>query len=64
MDVIVEINGQTVETPNDVTHIIDKFDIGDTIRVKINRRGKRVQLKLKLGELPSPDKLPKGYQFI
>ena len=49
-DVITELNGQSVKTVNDMNKIKNKYNIGDTLQVTINRDGKEMSLNLILLE--------------
>jgi S1-C subfamily serine protease len=49
-DLIVDIDGQQVADPQDISAIMDKHQAGDTITVKILRGKKQMTLKLILGE--------------
>jgi S1-C subfamily serine protease len=49
-DLIVAIDGQEVDDPQDINAIMDKHQAGDTISVTIVRGKKQITLKLILGE--------------
>jgi len=49
-DLIVAINGQEVQDPQDITAIMDKHQAGDTISVTILRGRRQMTIKLILGE--------------
>ena len=49
-DLIVAIDGQEVNEPQDINAIMDKHQAGDTISVNILRNRKQVTIKLILGE--------------
>jgi S1-C subfamily serine protease len=49
-DLIVAIDGQEVDDPQDINAIMDKHQAGDTISVTIVRGKKQMTLKLILGE--------------
>jgi len=50
-DLIVAIDGQEVENPQDISAVMDKHQAGDTISVTILRGRRQMTLKLKLGEM-------------
>lgn len=49
-DVIVEIDGQTVSTMDDVNEIKNSKKIGDEITLKVYRRSTEIEIKVTLGE--------------
>ena len=49
-DVILEVDGQKIETMNELNEIKNKHSIGDTIKMKISRDGQEKELELKLQE--------------
>jgi S1-C subfamily serine protease len=49
-DLIVAIDGQQVEDPQDINAIMDKHQAGDTVSVTIVRGQRRMTIKLILGE--------------
>ena len=51
-DVIVAIDGQTVASPLDVTLALKKKRPGDTVTVTLYRGGKKMDISVKLGDLP------------
>ncbi|HUL16074.1 MAG TPA: trypsin-like peptidase domain-containing protein [Terriglobales bacterium] len=51
-DVIVAIDGQTVASPLDVTLALNKKRPGDTVTVTLYRGGKKMDISVKLGDLP------------
>jgi S1-C subfamily serine protease len=51
-DVIVAIDGQSVASPLDVTLALNKKRPGDTVSVTLYRGGKKMDISVKLGDLP------------
>lgn len=51
-DVIVAIDGQSVASPLDVTLALNKKRPGDTVNVTLYRGGKKMDISVKLGDLP------------
>ncbi|MGD0345986.1 MAG: trypsin-like peptidase domain-containing protein [Terracidiphilus sp.] len=49
-DLIVAIDGQQVEDPQDINALMEKHQAGDTVRVTIVRGQRRMTIKLILGE--------------
>jgi serine protease Do len=49
-DIILEINGQKVDQDHTLGGIISKFNVGDTITLKINRGGKEITLQATLAK--------------
>lgn len=50
-DIIVELDNKTVTKFEDLSDIIDKHKVGDTISCKILRNGKILELKVQLSEM-------------
>lgn len=50
-DVILEINGEEVNTYDDIYHVLDKYKIGDIVKVKILREDQTKTVKITLTEL-------------
>jgi serine protease Do len=59
-DIIVEVNGVDVKGNSDVERELYKKKPGDAVSAKVRRRGKSLDVKLKLAELPRLDRLPQG----
>jgi serine protease Do len=55
-DVILELNGQTVESANDLRLRVSQSAPGTTVKLAVSRDGKVQDVNVTLGELP-PDKL-------
>jgi S1-C subfamily serine protease len=51
-DIIVAIDGDKVSNQDDLFRILDKHQIGDSVRVEVVRRGGRVTVPLRLTEVP------------
>jgi S1-C subfamily serine protease len=51
-DIIVSIDGEKVTNQDDLFRILDKHQIGDSVRVEVFRDGGRVTLPLRLTEIP------------
>ncbi|MFA5793447.1 MAG: trypsin-like peptidase domain-containing protein [Candidatus Brocadiia bacterium] len=49
-DVIMEIESKKIETPEDITKVINKKNVGDDINIKIIRNGKEQSIKASIGE--------------
>lgn len=51
-DIILEVNGEKLGTDNHLAGVIQKYNIGDTITLKIRRGDKTLDLKVTLEERP------------
>lgn len=51
-DIILEVNGEKVNADNTLDSLIQKYNIGDTVNIKIQRAGKTLNLKAVLEERP------------
>lgn len=51
-DIIVGIDGQKVDSTDDLTRILDKHQIGDTVQVAVVRNGRRTTVPVRLTEAP------------
>ncbi|MDY6827903.1 MAG: DegQ family serine endoprotease [Pseudomonadota bacterium] len=51
-DVIVEVEGQTVNVSGDLPHIIGRLEPGTKAKIEVVRSGKRRALTARIGELP------------
>ena len=47
-DIIVGIDNEKVDTPNDVYRLLDKREVGQTVRLKLKRGEREEQLQIKL----------------
>lgn len=54
-DLLVEVDGTALNTPQDLTRYLQKKKPGDTVRVTLYREQKRMTVDVKLGELPDTD---------
>lgn len=50
-DVIIAINGTKVTNYDDLYNVLEKYKIGDSVRIKYSRNGKTKELTLKLAQL-------------
>ena len=51
-DVIIEADGKSVKSMNELTEIKNSHSIGDELKLKINRDGKTIDITVTLGEQP------------
>ncbi len=51
-DIITGIDGQKVDNTDDLTRILDKHQIGDTVQVSIVRNGRKMTVPVRLTESP------------
>lgn len=51
-DIIVGIDGDKVANADDLSRILDKHQLGETVRVEVVRNGKRVTVAVRLTEAP------------
>ncbi len=51
-DIILEVNGEKVEKKSFAT-IIQKYDVGETIALKVRRGNQVLEIKIRLGERPA-----------
>ena len=51
-DVIVEVEGKSVKTMDELNEIKNSHQIGDTLKLKVNRDGSEKEITLTLGEQP------------
>lgn len=56
-DVVTEFNGKQINRSSDLPIAVGNTPVGQTAEVKIIREGKSMELKVKIAELPSEDKL-------
>lgn len=57
-DIIVGIDGDKVQNSDDLSRILDKHQLGDTVRVEIMRRGRRMTVPVRLTEAPDSRRAP------
>jgi S1-C subfamily serine protease len=51
-DLITAIDGEPVRTTDDLYRILDRHEVGDTVKMTITREGKEMTLEVKLEPLP------------
>lgn len=51
-DIIVAVNGEKVGNNDALLKVLDKYKVGDTVKVEIVRRGSRMTVPVQLGEAP------------
>jgi len=56
-DIIVEFNGKKIDRSGELPPIVGRTPIGNKVPVNIMREGKRMSLRVKVGELPDGDVL-------
>ncbi len=49
-DIITECDGKKIQTVDDLNEIKNKHKVGDTLKMKVYRQGKTIDIKLVLGE--------------
>lgn len=54
-DIIVEFNGDSVPSANDLPPLVGVIDVGDKVTVKLLREGKKLAIKVKIGRLPDAE---------
>src|ERR1700686_1554317 len=52
-DIILELNGKSVNDANELRNTVSMMQPGETVRVKVSRNGSMRDLSVKLGELPA-----------
>jgi len=52
-DIIVGIDGQKVDSNDDLFRLLDKHKIGDSVNVEVFRQGRRTSLPVRLTEIPA-----------
>jgi len=50
-DLIVAMDGETIEDTSDIAHIMNRHRAGDTVRVTIYRGKQKMEINVVLGEL-------------
>lgn len=56
-DVVISFNKQNIETNSDLPPIVGRTKVGKAVPVIVMRNGKKVKLKVTIGELPSDDEI-------
>lgn len=51
-DVIIEADGKSIKSMDELNEIKNSHQIGDTIKLKVNRNGSEKEITLTLGEQP------------
>jgi S1-C subfamily serine protease len=51
-DIIIAIDGAKIGNGDDLSRVLDKHKVGDTVNVEIVRRGNRMTVPVRLGEAP------------
>ena len=51
-DVIIEVEGKSIKTMDELNEIKNSHQIGDNLKIKINRDGNEKELTITLGEQP------------
>lgn len=51
-DIILEVNGKTIDAENNLGNAISKYSVGDMVTLKISRLGKEIILRATLGKRP------------
>ena len=51
-DVIIEADGKSIKTMDELNEIKNSHNIGDEMKIKVNRDGEEKELTIKLGEQP------------
>ncbi|HXG28868.1 MAG TPA: DegQ family serine endoprotease [Nevskiales bacterium] len=59
-DIIVEFNGESVPTANDLPPLVGSTPVGDKVTVKLLREGKQLTLKARIGQLPEGEAAAAG----
>lgn len=56
-DVVISFNGKTINRSSDLPIAVGNTPVGDVANVKVIREGKTIELKVRIAELPSEEKL-------
>ena len=59
-DIIIEFNGETVPSANDLPPLVGVMPIGEKVAVKLLREGKKLVLNVKIGRLPENEPAAAG----
>lgn len=51
-DIIVAVNTEKVSNNDDLLKVLDRYTVGDTVKVDIFRKGSRMTVSVRLGEAP------------
>jgi S1-C subfamily serine protease len=58
-DIITAIDGEQVKGTDDLYRIMDKHQVGDTVKVELLRDDKKMTVSVKLVEVPEPKRIPR-----
>ncbi|HYE59784.1 MAG TPA: trypsin-like peptidase domain-containing protein [Candidatus Kapabacteria bacterium] len=53
-DIILDMNGQTIDETHTLSKELGKYEVGDTVRLTILRNGEKKEMKIVLAEFPNP----------
>jgi len=56
-DLIIEFNGRAIKNSTELSKEVLKVSLGDAVKVKLNRRGKMMDLTVKISDRPAEPKL-------
>ncbi len=59
-DIIVEFNGTTVPSANDLPPLVGVTPVGEKVAVTLLREGKKISVNIKIGRLPENEQAPKA----
>jgi membrane-associated protease RseP (regulator of RpoE activity) len=62
-DVIVELDQEKIESPEDVTSILEDFEEGEEVTLQVLRKGQKLSFKAELGESKGPGGLGLIHEF-
>jgi S1-C subfamily serine protease len=51
-DLIASVNGRTISTMDELSDLMDTFEAGETVTLKVLRGAKELYIKVKLEEMP------------
>ena len=51
-DILLEINGEKIQDKNSLRRLVQKYNVGDTIKIKYARDGKEAEVNVTLAALP------------
>ncbi|MFC2075003.1 trypsin-like peptidase domain-containing protein [Bdellovibrionota bacterium] len=63
-DVIVDVNGKKVESADELQRILSPLKDKERIAVRVYREGEYLIRPVKLGQYPSEESLPRGYEIM
>jgi S1-C subfamily serine protease len=55
-DLIVQIDGQEIDTPQDIANVLDSHHAGDTVKVTVYRSKQRLTVNVTLDESRGPQR--------